>query len=321
MSQTKWFIWAIAGIMVNISAVKGQQDPFFSQYMFNGLFINPAYSGYQPKIQAAAFHKKYGVPFQSGASSSLFSINAPLRYNQIGIGALLVNDQYSFLTRNDIKASMAYKINIFKGTMAFGMNIGLTQFRFDPELLKIKDIDDYKINEDRINKITPDLGAGLFYQHRIFYLGVSGMHLFNRTFSQNNVPLILPIHLYVNGGLQLKLSNEWKLVPSFLLRYITNRTYTLDVTVHTFYSDLLWFGISAREPSLLSAQTGVKLSNLIKTGGTTEVKVGYAFDYVLGNRRYIAPSMQEIFLLIDFQTGNSTKTIKKQKIKVSPLFF
>ncbi len=53
--------WLITGLFVIAGFIQAyaQQDAQFSQYMFNGIYINPAYAGY----------RKYGMPMPFTVSS------------------------------------------------------------------------------------------------------------------------------------------------------------------------------------------------------------------------------------------------------------
>jgi len=47
--------------MVTCFVASAQQDPSFSMYMFNGLFINPAYAGSQEAISMMAIYRQQWV--------------------------------------------------------------------------------------------------------------------------------------------------------------------------------------------------------------------------------------------------------------------
>jgi len=301
-----------------------QLDAYFSQYMFNGIYINPAFAGYQPQLQAALYHKRYGDGGMKTPSTSFFSLSSPLRYNQLGAGLQIVSDFDGVVTRNLVSGSLAYKIHFETGILAFGVNLGIQQVNFDPNTLLIKDESDAQISKDRINNSSPDFGSGLFYQDKKIYAGVSIMHLFGNKFNfneGNNFVYSRPLHLNFIAGCKIFETGNWSGTGSSIIRYVNANTFMIDATFHLKYADLFWIGASVKNPWMVGAQTGFKISEWLKPQAGTNIKIGYAFDLALGQLKYRASTMHEIFVLVDFAPLISSKKIRNQKVKVTPLFF
>jgi type IX secretion system PorP/SprF family membrane protein len=295
-------------------------DPYFSQYMYNGIYVNPAFAGYRPYVQAGLFFKKYASSFNAGNSATLLSVDGSILQNRLGAGGLVMYDYSMALTRINSLANLAYKLRMRTGTLSFGMSLGFNQYSFDPSAFKIQDNTDSKISADRRSFVSPDLGAGLYYQGAKFYLGLSSMHLLGKSVT-NAAPDQTPVHFYFIAGYNFKISKQWKLVANTLIRYTSDGNYLADLGIQAKYKDIGWAGISGRYPGMISGQVGLKISEWIKTGGHSEVKIGYAYDKNLGSSQNIFNDMHELFLIIDIAPTVNLKKLRNKKVQVSPLFF
>ena len=310
-----FFIW-LACIPEGFSG----PDPYFSQYLFNGIYVNPAFAGYRPYAQFSAYFKKYASSFNVGNSATLVSLDGPLSQNKLGVGGLALYDFNPGLTRINVLANLAYKLQMRSGTLSFGMSMGFNQYSFDPQVFNIKDVTDDKIGTDTRSAIAPDLGAGLYYQTSRYYVGVSAMHLLSKYVS-DFVPDQTPVHFYMTAGYNFKISDQWKIVANSLVRYISKNNYLIDLGMQVQYKDIGWAGISGRYPGMVSGQFGLKISEWIKTGGHSQVKIGYAYDRNLNASQNIFADMHELFLIIDIAPTISINKLKNKKTQVSPLFF
>ncbi|MDR1681011.1 MAG: type IX secretion system membrane protein PorP/SprF, partial [Prevotellaceae bacterium] len=52
---------SVLGIVLSSLPARGQQIPQFSQYMFNGLYVNPAYAGYKDNMYAHLVYRAQWV--------------------------------------------------------------------------------------------------------------------------------------------------------------------------------------------------------------------------------------------------------------------
>src|ERR1044071_9711001 len=85
-------------VMSGMSA-QAQQDPQFTQYMFNNLYITPAYAGVDGVTHLTAIHRSQSLGYQSsfgdgGApTTQMVSFNTPIHKLNSGAGAYIMNDK------------------------------------------------------------------------------------------------------------------------------------------------------------------------------------------------------------------------------------
>jgi type IX secretion system PorP/SprF family membrane protein len=299
-----------------------QQNLNFSQYMFNGLLVNPATVGSKEKISAGLFYRKQWVGMNGSPTLQSFSIQSPFNYSRMGIGLQVVN-QTAFVEHiTSATLSYAYRINIGKGRLSFGMEAGIIQGTVSLNSLKIKDQGD-EVAASKANIIIPDLSTGLYYQTKKWNIGLSAKHLFSGFGNTNANTFNTPIpikELYLFSSYNYKITKHLHVIPSVLFKYSNNIPVQADLNVHLKYNEVIWIGGSLRTSDAISMQAGVRLDQLAK-GIRQEIRLGYAFDYPFTTLNSITPGSHEIVLIMDFELDKSPSQIRKSKKMVSPVFF
>ncbi|MEO8732734.1 MAG: type IX secretion system membrane protein PorP/SprF, partial [Flavobacteriales bacterium] len=69
-----------------------QQDPLYSQYMFNTLAFNPAYAGSADVFTAMALSRNQWVGFDGAPATQTLSLNSPLPGGKLALGGNLIHD-------------------------------------------------------------------------------------------------------------------------------------------------------------------------------------------------------------------------------------
>ena len=67
-----------------------QQDPQYSQYMFNQLVINPAYAGSRDAISSVIDLRQQWLSMPGAPTTANISAHSPLKMENIGVGGHLV---------------------------------------------------------------------------------------------------------------------------------------------------------------------------------------------------------------------------------------
>ena len=272
-----------------------QQDPQFSQNMFNRLFYNPGYAGSNGAICGTAFHRQQYTGFAGNPITTSIGIegsfNVPALYmNQSGAGLYILQDELGAEETFQAKAAYSHRFT-FGGVPGFfrvGIEGGIIQ----------KSVSDNWISEDPVNfdpailnaKVTSfDMGFGVYYHNRNFYVGLSSTHLTAPEFTDNNDRLSkdffygMDRHYYVMGGYNYEFNTKtpMELQPSFLVKSTGNVTQA-DLNVNFLYNKTVWGGISGRQEIgsvSLAAMAGVDLDPVI----FQPLKVGMAYDLNLSD--------------------------------------
>ena len=116
----------IAAILVVFAvSVDAQHSPITSQYMFNGLLINPAYAGSRDALAANITYRRQWVGFEGAPTTNLFSVHSPIRGSRIGLGLQVYTDRIGVSRETGVMTNYAYRIPFKKGKLQFGIGAGV----------------------------------------------------------------------------------------------------------------------------------------------------------------------------------------------------
>jgi type IX secretion system PorP/SprF family membrane protein len=296
----------------NMESAQGQQLPQFSQYMFNGLHINPGYAGYkgQPYIQSTYRSQWMNFP---GAPETLtvtgdFSANE----GRMGFGASILTDKMGPAKTTSGMLTYAYRIQTgYESFLSLGASAGISEYAIDGSMFDPNDLGDVNIPEGKVSLVTPNLNTGIFFYTPRFYAGVSAYNLVGKKSLEDEAVALAyhDIHFYLTAGLLVPLSETVRFKPSFLLRTAEQGPSNLDINGMFLFMERLWLGASYRSnvnlngdelPDNLSKRNAVAFIGEIFA--TKNLRLGYAYDHntnVLNNYKngshevslgfYIAP--------------------------------
>jgi type IX secretion system PorP/SprF family membrane protein len=287
-----------------------QQDAMVSQYMFNGLFLNPAYGGTHPYITGSLLYRTQWTGFSGAPQTGLFAIDGPLANDKMGLGCIISHDKIGVTEQTDFYATYSYKIKLGKDKLSFGLRGGVSDYRAKLTSLTYWDASDVVFTSDIKSALIPKFGFGMYYYGEKYYAGFSIPTLIaydkDYTFSVDvEKSSYLRRHYYLNGGYVFTLSELFKLKPSLLLKYNPAAPLEADINVSVLYKDKLWFGASFR--------TGDAVVFLVEYQTNNRIRIGYSYDYSISNLQKYSYGSHEIMLAYDFGKG---------KIKITtPRFF
>ncbi|MBT30961.1 MAG: hypothetical protein CMO01_14980 [Thalassobius sp.] len=263
-------------ILVNIlllcAAAFSQQDPIYTQYMFNGLAINPGFTGAHEVISLTA-----GTRIQwTGTSSEkpvthTFSAHAPLAIDRGAVGGYVIADKIGNTTRNMVMGSYAYRIPMGLGKLSFGMSAGFTTFQSDP--VDAKDMDD-PLNQDIGTVTKPQIGAGLFYYTDRFFLGLSAPNLMKYTIEANGATMPYyeyQRHFFAYSGYVIKMSEDLQFKPNVLFKYVDGAPMQLDLNANFLFYEKFGIGASYRSLDAFSIIAEFQLPQPF-------FRIGYSYD-------------------------------------------
>jgi type IX secretion system PorP/SprF family membrane protein len=284
-------------VLLNITA-KAQQDAMISQYMFNGLFLNPAYSGSHKYVTSSLLHRTQWVDFPGAPRTSLLAIDGlvPSKSENMGVGLIVAHDEIGATEQTDIYANYAYQLKLKKGKLAFGLKAGVSNYVFKSANLKIWDSND-DVFTGRKTTWLPKLGAGAYYFTDKWYAGISIPTLLaydthhDFSFDVNNGSF-LNRHYYAYGGYVFKLNDQFKLKPSTLIKYLPAAPIEADLNLNLLYKDQFWIGASYR--------TMDAVVFMVEYQTNSRFRVGYAFDYSITKIRKYSAGTHEIMIGYDF---------------------
>ena len=279
-----------------LSAVtsSAQQVATYSQYMFNGLAINPAYAGSHEAMSATALARFQNVGLEGAPNTQTFSIHSPLINKRVGVGLLVIHDQLSVINQTGVHFSYSYRIPLNDNpknpsSLAFGLQGGVSMYN-----AKYTDLDIYNDPDDAfsqdIRNTRPNFGAGVFYNTKYFYAGISMPSIVNNAFDRNadfktvyqNKPLI------VTAGYVFLINRMLKFKPNLLFKAIDNRPVEFDINANFLFDEVLWAGLSYKSSRQVGLMSQIQI--------TDQIQFGYAYNISAGHIRTVELGSHEIML-------------------------
>ncbi len=300
----KKLILSVIILLVSISTW-AQQDAMLSQYMFNGLFLNPAYAGSHPYTSASMLHRRQWTAFDGAPVTSLIAVDGPVLKEKIGWGLILSNDHIGVTNRTDFFANYDYQIKIGKGKLSMGLKLGASQYYAKLSTLTVWDRTDDVFLGDRSSAILPKAGCGIYYYAERYYAGVSIPIIWaydnTRNFNFNlEAASSLRRHYFLTGGYIFDVSKSVKLKPSVLIKYLASAPVQADFNLNALILDQFWVGTSIR--------TGDAIALILEYQINKELRIGYAFDYTYSRLNSYSGGTHEVMIGYDFTRFAKIKT-------------
>ncbi|MUP46630.1 type IX secretion system membrane protein PorP/SprF [Gramella sp. BOM4] len=305
---TKYLIFA--GII--LFSIKGmsQQDPLFTQYMYNMSVINPAYATDEPgMLDMGGIYRAQWTDVEGAPRTFNFFAHTPIS-ERVELGLTVVHDEIGgWIKENNITADFAYVIPAGEKTkLSFGAKAGLTTWDANIAGLDLNDPNDPAFENQ--NEVFPVFGVGAFWFGDKHYLGVSAPNLFTSEYVENNQGLLNrgteEIHYYLTGGYVFGISDNFKLKPSFMARGVQGAPLSIDVNANVLLYDRLEAGVGYRFDETVTGLVNFRISPALR--------IGYAYDYPTYDLS--RDGSHEIMLLFDLDLFGLKKGYDK-----SPRFF
>lgn len=281
----------------------GQQELMISQYMFNGLVLNPAYAGTHPYWSSTILHRSQWVKFDKAPRTQTACIDGNILNGKLGLGFNLSNDRLGLTNSFDFGANVAKKVMLGPGFLSAGLRIGASRYTANLTDAVIWDENDPVYANNLNGKIVPRLGAGLYYYTASWFAGLSIPSILSVDESVSNYSTGLNSfyrqHLYLNGGLVIQAAPSVAIKPSVLVKYQGNAPLQVDVNCNVLFLQKFWAGAGYR--------TGDALIAMLEWNINKQLRVGYAFDYTLSAIQTYANNSHEIMLGYDFGKGTDLK--------------
>lgn len=274
-----------------------QQYPVISQYMFNALVINPAYAGSKPYASTTLDVRKQWAGFEGSPTTQSATLHGLLDNKKVGLGVMITNDHVGITNQTDLFGSYAYHIGGRKGKLSFGLQAGFSYFKSNLSELKVWQNNDPVYELNTLSNVQPNFGFGMYYYAERYYAGMSVPYLFSYD-PQQNLSLDLGSahhlarHYFLSGGYVFIITNEIKIKPSFLLKYIYNAPLQADINANVLLNNLIWIGASYR--------TGDAVVLIGEYQLTKKLRLGYSFDLTLSELQRYSAGSHEFMIGYDF---------------------
>ena len=286
-----FFVLALS-FVVQINA---QQDPHFGLYKYSMNIINPAFAGIEEELEMLISTRTQWVNFEGSPKTLSFNANMPVG-NNLGVGLSIVNDNVFVLDETHLYADISYNISLDRYTELFlGIKAGGSFLNID--LLKLGVTNDPLFSQNT-NSFNPNVGIGFLLKGEKYYASLSAPGLLNNTRYEKEG--IQPVeandrfHMYLGGGYEFEVSDNWKLSPSALIKTAVGSPTSIDLTTTTTYMDLMEVGANYRFSESISAIFTMRLEYW--------GQIGYVYEHTLSdiNKDYSINGSHEIIFKFFF---------------------
>jgi len=280
--KTKLNIIKGLGILVLVAASfvsKAQQDPMYTQYMFNQQTINPAYAGTWESLSFMVLGRQQWAGFDGAPQTYTFSMQAPLKNERVALGLNLISDKVGQEKRFYMFGDYSYLLPINENLrLRLGLKGGFTNYSNNLNEYDINDPTDPSFQGVIDKKFVPNFGIGGFLYSRRGYIGFSVPKILNHDFENTNETSSLSSefrHYFLSAGLVFNLGENLKFKPTML----TKATFTsesgapveIDLTANFLIKERFWLGAMYR--------TGDSFGFIAQWIIDKKLRIGYAYDY------------------------------------------
>lgn len=307
------------GILLSLVAGRSfaQQDPQFTQYMFNTLYYNPGFAGVDGVTKLTGIFRSQWTGYTQTAggggapTTEMISFTTPIYKLNSGFGAYIVNDKLGPQTNQEVQLSYAYHLGIKNAKLSFGLRAGAYAQNIDGNRYRAIQNPDPSIPAGSSSQVRPDLAVGVFFRKEKYYAGVSVNHLTKPTFdfgTSQRSPL--QSHMYITGGYFYDLNFDVKLQFATLIQTDFTKT-TVNLSGLVYYKDTMWGGLSFRQSDAAILMLGYCLLK------DKSLKLGYAMDYVIKDQAAKQATSHEFLVTWELPTnpGAGKKVVRTPRYR------
>ncbi|WP_127140814.1 type IX secretion system membrane protein PorP/SprF [Flagellimonas marinaquae] len=278
-----------------------QQDPQFTQYMYNTMSVNPAFAGSNGHLTALLLHRSQWVGLNGAPNTQVLAVDSPMEH-KLGLGGIISRDALGPSSEISVDGNVSYTIQLDSANrkLSFGMKLGGRIFDVDFSRGLTEDADVAFQNNIK-SKFFPTIGAGLYYDTKKGYLGFAIPNFFSQKHYDGEEQEIAAerLHYYFIGGKVVDLTPDVKLKPAFFVKWVPGAPIIADVSVNAMLKETFLFGLAYRWDDSFSTLLGMQID--------ANFSAGYAYDLTTSNLANYSGGSHELFVRYEF------KSSKKQK--------
>lgn len=274
--------------------IKAQQLPQFSQYMLNELAINPAVAGKYEYADVRGIYRYQWIGITDAPRTFNLTLHGPIAKQKMGLGIQLFTDIVGPTRREGANINYAYHLTLSKEKeikLSMGLYAGFLRWGIDGHKLKLHDSGDENLLIQYQTIFVPDFGAGLHLYNKKGYFGIAVPQLYQsplKLYPLSTEKSKLVSHFFINGGYQFNINEDFKIEPSFLVKYVKPVPVKVDGALRILYKDQFWIGGSYRTNDAWSAMVGVLYKNYLM--------IGYAYDFTTTALRKYNTGTHEVII-------------------------
>ncbi|MBL7950086.1 MAG: type IX secretion system membrane protein PorP/SprF [Flavobacteriales bacterium] len=284
--------------LIGCHGLFAQQEVMVSQYMFNQLFLNPAYAGSHAYMSGSLLHRAQWLNVEGAPQTSMMALDAPLMKGKMGAGLSIVHDRIGVSRDLDIAGHYAYHLRLNETSkLAFGLRAGISVYSARLSDLTYWDSNDQVFQGNISNAPVGKFGFGMYWYDGRSYAGLSipTIYAADGKISMNAngaIDKYFTQHYYLHAGKVFQLNESFDLKPSTMIKFTPAAPVEADVNCNVLYRDRVWLGLGYR--------TGDALVGMVEYQINAMLRIGYAYDMTTSKLRDYTNGSHEVMLGMDF---------------------
>lgn len=283
-------------VIGSMAGARAQQEIMVSQYMFNGLFLNPAYAGTHAFGDLSLLHRAQWTGIHGAPRTSMLAWDLPLMNNKMGAGFTVVHDVIGVTRDLQMDGIYSYHLRMGQGHLAFGLKAGLSVYSAKLTDLTYWDAGDQVFANDIKNQLVAKFGFGMYYYEQFGYIGLSVPTLYAADEAitadvENAMEHYFSRHYYLNAGRVFPINEYFDLKPSTLIKFEPHAPIEVDLNLNVLYKERFWFGAGYRTGDAVVGMLEYKVNQMLRAG--------YAYDLTTSELNAYSRGSHEVMLSLD----------------------
>jgi type IX secretion system PorP/SprF family membrane protein len=296
-------------VLLSIVDTHAQQDPHYTQYMYNMNVINPAYAGSKENLSFGLLYRKQWVQIEDAPSTFSLSGSMPVG-EKIGAGLSIISDKIGPVQETNLYGDFSYTLKLAGDhKLAFGIKAGATfqKIGLNSQIASSLPVPTDDAFAEDTNNTNFNIGSGVFYYTNKYYVAFSVPNLLNSAHLDYNGRKYgsETSHYFLTGGYVFDLSPNTKFKPFAMIKSAFNAPTSVDISTNFLFNNKFEVGATYRRQDSFGAMVNYAIS--------PSLRVGYAYDHIISDLKVTTPSSHEFILLFDLSFS--------KKVSQSPRYF
>lgn len=311
-------------MLMVVLLVRAQFDAQIGQYMFMQSSYNPAAVGEGDLMRVYGSHRMDFTGIQDAPMTTYFSFSSPFVIGKTrhGAGVRFMNDKFGLFTNQSLYLEYAYKIQIGKGVLSIGADLGFLNLSFAVDSVDTgAGQDEY---HDEVDSAIPsvsggsekgasgmgfDMGVGVCYTAPRWWASASYAHVTQPRlqWGSENTEVSVKGTMYLAGGYNWQLKNkDWMLLPSLMV--MTDFTsWDVNLTLLAQLKKRYRFGLGYRIAGSVNILLGLDIVDGLQLGYTYELPANALIKESFGSH--------ELYLAYGFNILKPKNTNKYKSVR------
>lgn len=293
-------------MLAGLNSTYAQQKAMFTQYMFNGLVINPAYSAMDEALNITALARQQWVGFKGAPNTQTLTAHSPIKQSNTSVGLILMRDQIGeVISENGVSGTLAHRVQLKEGTyLALGVNGGISKYSGQYSMTGSASAATDPLFADQ-NSMRGNFGVGLMLFSDKFYAGISSPFFYYRDLGNEGSASATAYkpHYIVQGGYLASLGPDVKFKPNVLVKYVNGSPVQVDLNANFLLKETLWLGGSLRSMDSFDFIAEIQV--------TPSIQVGYSYDFTTSQLSKVEKGSHEIVLNFRIGSKGSNTTLPR----------